>query len=231
MAKELLGKRALINQANTTVVIVTSVAAFVLIFCAVATKTLASQASYQNRVISKKREAVKQLQVDIDAVNKLKTSYKAFTTTSTNVIGGNTVGASMLDCNGTKKDGNNATIILDALPSAYDFGAFTTSLEKLISCQQVGITGINAVDDSLTQASNNTSTTPKPIEIPFSIIVQGSYPNIQALIGAFERSIRPIQVKSVDLKADTQGVLTLNLSAKTYYQPGKSLNISQQEVK
>lgn len=231
MAKELLGKRALINQANTTVVVVTSIAAFVLIFCAVATKTLASQAAYQNRVITKKREAVKQLQADILAVNQLKTSYKAFTTTSLNVIGGNTVGAGMQDCNGTKKDGNNATIILDALPSTYDFGAFNTSLEKLISCQQLAITGINAIDESLTQANNATSTTPQPVEIPFSINVQGPYANVQALIGAFERSIRPVQVQSVDLKAGEDGTLSLNLSAKTYYQPGKTLNISQQVVK
>ncbi|TAH34184.1 hypothetical protein EYC59_03455 [Candidatus Saccharibacteria bacterium] len=231
MAKELLGKRALISQANTTVVVVTSIAAFVLIFCAVATKTLASQAAYQNRVITKKREAVKQLQADIQAVGQLKTSYKAFTTTSRNVIGGNTVGAGSADCNGSKKDGNNATIILDALPSTYDFGAFNTSLEKLLSCQQLTIGSIVATDESLSQANASTSSTPKPIELTFSVSVQGPYANIQGLISAFERSIRPVQIKSVQLTTGGDGSLSLNLTAKTYYQPGKSLNISQQVVK
>lgn len=231
MAKELLGKRALISQANTTVVVVTSIAAFVLIFCAVATKTLASQAAYQNRVISKKREAVKQLQADIQAVGQLKTSYKAFTTTSQNIIGGNTVGTGAQDCNGNKKDGNNATIVLDALPSTYEFGGFNTSLEKLISCQQLTIGSITATDDSLTQAASSMSSTPAPVEIPFSIAVQGPYANIQGLIGVFERSIRPIEIKSVQLTTSGDGTLSLNVSAKTYYQPGKSLNISQKAVK
>ena len=231
MAKELLGKRALIDQANTTVVIVTSIAAFVLIFCAVATKTLASQASYQNRVITKKKEAVKQLQADIQTVDKLKTSYKAFTTTSTNVIGGNSVGTGAQDCSGNKKDGNNATIILDALPSTYDFGAFNTSLEKLISCQQLAIGSIAATDDSLSRGNTSTSASPQPIEIPFAVSVQGPYANIQGLISSFERSIRPVQIQSVQLTTGSEGALSLTVTAKTYYQPGKSLNISQQVIK
>jgi hypothetical protein len=86
-------KRMQINQANTRIVAYVSVAAFILVFSLVATKTLVSQAAYQNRVIGAKRTAVNQLKKDIDATNDLKTSYEAFTTTAQNAIGGNSSGA------------------------------------------------------------------------------------------------------------------------------------------
>ena len=51
-------KRALIDKANTRIVVYVSVAAFILVFSLVSTKTLIGQAAYQNRIISKKRVAV-----------------------------------------------------------------------------------------------------------------------------------------------------------------------------
>src|SRR4051812_19016135 len=94
-------KKALIDKANTRIVIYVSVAAFILVFSLVATKTLISQASYQNRVIGVKRTAVKQLKDDIAATDQLKTAYDAFNGTAQNVLGGNPDGIS-------QQDGNNA---------------------------------------------------------------------------------------------------------------------------
>ncbi len=230
MAKEFLTKRALIDQANTTVVILTSVAAFVFVFCAVATKTLASQAAYQNKIISGKRTAVKQLKTDLGAVSTLKTSYKAFTSTSQNVIGGNTNGTGAQDCSGKGQDGNNAKIVLDALPSSYDFPALTASLEKLMACQQVSITNITGTDEAASQASNTSSATPKAIPMTFSVSAEGSYDKLQGLVSAFEHSIRPVKVTALGLTGN-KDKLTLTVTAETYFQPAKSLNISTKVVK
>ncbi len=224
MAKQVSSKRALIDQANTTMVILTSVAAFIFVFCAIATKTLAGQAAYQNRVISGKKTAVAQLKTDISAVDSLKNSYAAFTGTTQNVLGGNTTGTG-------PQDGNNAKIVLDALPSSYDFPALTTSLEKLMLTQNVQIQSITGTDDEVAQSSNTSSATPTAVPIPFSFGVQGDYPSVQGLIGTFEKSIRPIQVQAIDLTAGNNGVLTLSVTAQTYYQPAKSLNISKTVVK
>src|SRR5882757_3482607 len=92
-------KRLMIDQANARIVVYVSVAAFIVVFSLVATKTLISQASYQNHVISKKRVAVNQLKTDIAATGQLKTAYDAFTGTSQNVLGGNPTGDG-------KQDGN-----------------------------------------------------------------------------------------------------------------------------
>ena len=218
-----LTKRALITKANSTIVIATAVAAFVVIFSLVAGKALLGQAAYQNRVIDAKKKALAQLNSDLDARNTLVASYRTFVNTSQNVLGG------VPDGKGDQ-DGDNAKIILDALPSKYDFPALATSLEKLIKSQNLQIGGITGTDQELTERNNNTSTDPKPIVMPFQVQVSGSYESIQNLIKVFERSIRPFDVLKVDLSGD-QGSMTASIDAQTYYQPEKSLKIKSEVVK
>jgi Tfp pilus assembly protein PilO len=216
-------KRRLIDQANTRIVAYVGVAAFLVVFSLVATKTLIGQAAYQNRVISKKKAAVTQLKTDIAASSQLKTAYDAFTGTSQNVLGGDPSGV-------TSKDGNNAKIILDALPSNYDFPGLTTSLEALLGNQQVQITSITGTDDEVAQSTNQSSVTPQPVAIPFTVSVNGDYTGIQNTVSAFEKSVRPMQIQSLTF-AGNQGKLTLSVAAQTYYQPAKSLNIKKVVVK
>ncbi len=219
----LTGKRALISKANATVVIVTSVAAFICVFSLVATKTLFSQARYQNRVISASHQALNKLKDDVTAANSLNSSYKAFTSTTQNAIGGNPSGVG-------PRDGDNASIVLDALPSHYDFPALVTSLQQLMSSQSVKVNSITGTDDEVAQSANQTSTSPKPVPIPFEVSVTGNYAQIQAVVGAFEHSIRPIQIQKLEVTGN-QDQLTLNITAQTFYQPAKSLNITKKVVK
>lgn len=216
-------KRVMIDKANARIVIYVSIAAFILIFSLVAIKTLISQAAYQNRVISAKKTAVNQLKTDIAATDQLKTSYAAFTETPQNVLGGNPGGTG-------PQDGNNAKIVLDALPSSYDFPGLTTSLESLLTGQGVKIDSISGTDDEVAQSANQSSTNPQPSPIPFTLSAEGDYTGIQNVISAFEHSIRPMQVQTLDI-AGNQGQLTLSLNAQTYYQPAKSLNINKEVVK
>lgn len=214
-------KRSLITKANSTIVAATAVAAFVVVFTLFAGKTLASQAAYQNRVISAKKKALSQLKSDLSARDSLVNSYQAFVDTSQNVLGGNP--------NGTgDQDGDNAKIVLDALPSKYDFPALATSLEKVISSQGLQILGITGTDQELSQ--DQSSATPQPIAMPFQIQVSGSYQSIQSLVSTMERSIRPFQIQTVELSGD-QGSMTATISAQTFYQPEKSLQIGSKVVK
>lgn len=216
-------KRALISKANSTIVISTAVAAFLFIFCAVASKTLISQASYQNRVISSKKKALATLKSDLSARNSLVSSYKSFVGTPQNVLGGNPDGSG-------DKDGDNAKIVLDALPSKYDFPALATSLEKLVQNQGLTVLGISGTDEEVTQAANQTSATPQPIAMPFQVQVSGSYDSIRALVNDFERSIRPFQIQKVELSG-AEGSMTATIDAQTFYQPEKGLNIKTEVVK
>ncbi len=223
MAKGLSTKHALLDKTNSTVVVIVSIAIFVTIFSLVATKSLVSQARYQNRVYATKKVARDQLKSDVDVIKKLKPAYNAFVGTQINIIGGNSLGTG-------PRDGDNAKIILDALPSRYDFPALTTNLDTLVGSQGAHIVSISGTDDEVVQATNTTSTTPTPVAMPFQLTVSGDYDRVKNTIGAFEKSIRPIQLQTLTLSGD-QTNLTLSLSAQTYYQPAKSLNIGKEVVK
>ncbi|HEY8999440.1 MAG TPA: hypothetical protein VIM53_03965 [Candidatus Saccharimonadales bacterium] len=216
-----LTKRSLITKANRTMVTATGVAAFLVVFSLVASNTLFSQMLYQNRVISAKRTAKNQLVSDLSARDSLVNSYKTFVSPQTNLIGGNSDGSGA-------KGGDNAQLVLDALPSQYDFPALATTLEKLLTSDNLQILSITGTDEELSQqsASNGSSA---PIPMPFQFEVSGSYQSIQSMIASFESSIRPFQVQTIQL-AGTEGSMTATVSAQTFYQPGVTLNITNKVV-
>jgi len=111
MAKnQLNGKRGKIDQANSFMVIIIAVSSFLVVFSLTSAKALISQYAYQERVISAQQRTITQIKTDLNAVSSLVTSYEAFANTSTNIIGGNPSGTG-------PRDGNNAKIVLDALPT------------------------------------------------------------------------------------------------------------------
>jgi Tfp pilus assembly protein PilO len=204
-------------------VLSTTVAAFILVFTLVAGKSLVSQMNYQNRVIDAKKTALKHLKEDLQARDTLQQSYNSFIAQNPNVLGG--------DANGTgDKNGDNAKIVLDALPSRYDFPALTTSLEKLINDQNLKIMSINGTDEEATQAANATSPNPQPVAMPFQIQVNGSYQSIKDLTDVMLKSIRPFQIQTLELSGDQSNMIA-RIAAQTYYQPEKDLNITTKVVK
>ena len=216
-------KRIQIDKDQATTVGVVAAAVFVTVFSLVSCKALLTQRSYQQRVITKQEKARDQLKADLDAVSQLETSYKDFISAPDNVIGGNPSGTG-------DRDGDNAKITLDALPSKYDFPALTSSLEKILTDKKLKIGGISGSDDELAQAANQTSSNPKPIEIPFSLSVGGSYQSMQDLVGVLEKSIRPIKVTKATFSGGVSD-MQLALELRTYYQPEKILDIRTEVVK
>jgi hypothetical protein len=223
MAQENSIKRTLITKANSTIVAITAGACFVVVFSIVASTTLVKQLSYQIRVIDAKKTALHNLKTDIAAVDTLAKSYQAFTGTTQNTIGG--------DPNGQGgQDGNNAKIIIDALPSSYDFPALATSLEKILTNQGVVIQSIGGIDDALSQINNQSSSKPSSQPMPFNLTVAGNYDSMRKVVTAFERSIRPIQVQTITFSG-SQDKLTMAVTAQTYFQPAKNLDIKTEVVK
>ncbi len=221
MANTSSTKRSLIGKANSTIVVTTSVTAFLVVFSLIACKTLVSQAGYQNRVIAAKKTAVNQLKTDLDARNSLVVSYKKFVDTTPNIIGGALSGSG-------SQDGGNAELVLDALPSAYDFPALATTLEKILSAQNLQIQSITGIDQELQQVTAATGA-PQAVAMPFQVQVTGSYDAIKGLIDLFGKSIRPFQIQTMDLSGN-QSAMTLSLSAQTFYQPEKTFNIGTEAV-
>lgn len=223
MAKiELSSKRLQISKANLYIVSVVAIACFVSIFALTASKALLSQRSYQAKVIAQKETAKKQLQSNLDARDQLVAQYKGFVSTGTNVIGGSNDGQG-------DRDGDNAKIVLDALPSVYDYPALTASIEKLLTDNGLTIVSIGGTDDEVNQ-SNVSSGTPTPVEMPFTVSFSGKQENIKEFLSVLQRSIRPIHVQQSTISGN-DAQLTVSLTAKTYYQPEKNLTIRKEVVK
>jgi len=215
-------KRSLIAKSNTTIVAVTSGACFVVVFCIVASISLFGQFMYQNRVITANQTALQRLKTNLQATTTLESSYNAFLATPTNIIGGNPGGTG-------SQDGSNTKIVLDALPSKYDYPALATSLEDILLGQGVQIQSITGTDQGATQEGDQSAATPSPQPMPFQVVVSGNYTQIQSVVDAFNRSIRPIQIQTMELTGD-QSKLTLTISAQTFWQPAQNLSISTRVV-
>jgi len=216
-------KRIDVDKANSRIVAVTATSAFIVVFSVIASISLFSQLVYQNRIISVKKKAVAQLKENIQNTDDLVTQYKAFVATPQNVLGGNPLGTG-------PNDGSNAKIVLDALPSKYDFPALASSLEKMMNDKGVAIKSLNGTDDAIAQNSSQGSSNPQPVPVPFEITIGGDYDHVRNAVDAMERSIRPIVIQKIDISGD-QNQLSADITAQTYYQAEKALNITMQVVK
>lgn len=215
-------KRLKIDQANSSIMIIIAVASVLTIFALVSSKSLLSQAAYQRRVLNAKRDTIKQLKANIDNVDKLISQYKVFESQDPNLLGGSRTGQG-------PTDGNNSRIVLDALPSTYDFPALTSSIEKILSNQQINTRSISGTDN---EASNNetVSGNPQPVAMNLAIDSDSDYNGVKTLINDLERSIRPFDIINMSLSG-TESSMNISISVNTYYQPAKTLSITQKEIK
>ena len=225
MAKsEVSSKRVAIDKASAQMVAIIAASAFVTVFCLMASKQVLSQNQYNSRVMSAKQKAYNQLQDNINAFDDLQKSYKAFNSTSTNVIGG------LADGTGDN-DGSNSKIILNALPSTYDFPALTSSLEKMMTDRGLKVSSITGTDDQVNQQGNTESSSPEPVEIPFTFTITGAnYKAVNELFKALQSSIRHFQVDKVDISGGENN-MTVTVEAHTYFQPARSIEPTKKVIK
>lgn len=213
-------KRLQVDQAVKSMVIFLAITAFLIVFCLAACRALLSQRAYQSRVIDEKTKALAQLKANNASATQLVGSYKAFVASPVNIIEGLVEGTG-------DRDGDNAKIVLDALPSKYDFPALATSLDKLSDGRGFTIESINGVDDELNQALITDPST--AIEIPFELSASGNFASIQDFILTLERSIRPITIRNIAIGGN-DNQLTINVAAKTYYQPEKKITVTKKVI-
>ncbi|MFZ1323682.1 MAG: hypothetical protein WAQ57_00795 [Candidatus Saccharimonadales bacterium] len=211
-------KRVQVDRDKTMIFIVVAAASVVTVVALMVSRGFWSQANYLDRVASKKEKAVSQLKDNQAAATELKTSYDTFRGQNPNLIGGSPAGQG-------DRDGDNTKLILDALPSKYDFPALTASLEQLLFGYKIN--GIMGTDDTVVQ---QTVVAGDKIEIPVSVDVTGNYDAIKDLIGKFDKSIRPFSITQLELRG-SNAMLQANFRMKTYYEPEKGLEITEEVVK
>jgi hypothetical protein len=253
-------KHMQIAKANNTMFIVVAVAAILVVFSLASAKTLMSVSSYQHRALKAKQLALQKLQKNVNEAQSLKKQYDNFEEQNPNIIGG--VGGldvaeaiatqgeqgGVIQVNGktislSGQDGDNAKVVLDALPSSYDFPALISSIEKIANLDHLPLQGVGGTDQSDAAANPPTTTSSSSKSaaaaaaatsnsaqaIPFSISTQTDYNTIQALIKDLERSIRPIDITTFSLNGNG-GQMNVSMQATTSYQLPISLTITEKTV-
>ena len=220
-------KHVQIDRTQSTMLAIIIAASVVTIFCLMSAKALLSQAAYQRRVTNANHAAVKQLQANVTAAKELVTQYNQVFegTNPSNIIGGK----NDKSANAVPPNGDNARIVLDALPSKYDFPALLTSVTKLLVNNGISTAQVTGTDESAS-INNDASANPKPVQMQLIISGTGSYQSVQNFIKDLERSIRPFDVVSLQISGP-QDNLSFSLTVNTYYQPAKTLNIVTKEIK
>jgi hypothetical protein len=99
-----------------------------------------------------------------------------------------------------------------------------------VTSQGLQIESMTGSDDEVAQAGNQSSPDPKPVEMPFQIVTSGNYASTRNTIEAFGRSIRPFQIKNLQIEVG-QDAMSMTLEAKTFYQPAKNFNLTKKVVK
>lgn len=211
-------KKAQVSKDQAIVLALVSIAAVALIATLVVSKGLWSRASYLGSVADKKEAAVTQLEANKQALGELEKAYEEFAGRNPNMLGGNSTG---LDA----RDGSNATLVLDALPSKYDFPALSSSVERLLT--GYSITEFSGTDDSVAQAA--AADVVGPVEMPFTLGVKTTYDGFKQMITSFNKSIRPFQVTKLELSGSNTS-LEISVQAKSYYQPERGMQITEEQV-
>ncbi|CAN5697758.1 hypothetical protein BH23PAT2_BH23PAT2_03120 [soil metagenome] len=231
-------KHIQVDKANSAVVAALSVASFVLVFAGFAANALMTQRNYQARVILEKSATLDKIDQNYENAQSLQTTYGAFVSNPQNIIGGSSEGDG-------QRDGDNARIILDSLPSSYDFPALVTSMEKLLTDANVNIEEISGTDNELTQGVSEdelgndigdeaveggaVTVDEGSIEIPLTVGISSSYDGVKGLIGIFERSIRPFHIGTMTISGSNNN-MRLDLQIKTYFQPEKVFEVRTEVV-
>ncbi len=214
-------KQVQIDKTNTVVVATIAVASACLVFSIIATKALWGQASYNKKVITAKESTVRQLEANIASINDLNKSYRAFVAEPTNIIGGSSTGTG-------DRDGDNAKITLDSLPSVYDFPGTISGINKILITTGVVDININGTDQEVENAAKeNTAIT----SIPLTISAGGNLESTQSLLTALDQSIRPMNVNSIEYSTDSNGELTVTVKLDTWYQPKKKFEVKTEVVR
>ena len=207
-------KHAQIKQASTQTFIAVAVASVIVSMSLVSINILWGTSKFNNRVHNAQESARDVLKANLEAVGPLNESFERLE------IGSNLIP----DQSGDKK---NSEVILDALPSNFDFPELAASINNLAEKSGVVLESFSGID--LGAEAVQTSPNPEAQQIPFNLEVEGSYDSVSKFLRGIENSIRPIKVLTVGLTGTTNK-LRATVTAETSYQPAFDLTIQKEAI-
>lgn len=195
-------------------------ASIVIGVCAILMQFLIRQLMFNGTVLSKLNETNQTIEGNVKAYDGLKASVVKLTANS--------------NLTGLKK-GDNSTalqVIIDALPTEDNRTALATSMQKEV----IGPSGV-VLDSFVAQSSdvagyaNTTSSlTAGAQSFDFTFSIVGTYDQVKQAIRNIERSIRPINIKTLDIVGTDQR-LQATITATTYYQLPKTVELGKKTIK
>jgi len=203
-------KRAQIANATRTMFIWIIVASIVLGFGVVGSVFLVQRLVYNQKVLNAQGVALSNIDYDSKNVSDLEGNLRALDADEN------------LSLVKASPDDQPVQAILDALPSDPNSLALGASLQqKLLAA----VPGLNVqslqVDQDAETLGDGT--------LPFTLTVDGSQDSIMNVLTNFERSIRTINVTSLDIiGGDSQ---TMTLSGQAYYQPSLTFELKKETIK
>lgn len=221
-----LRKRQQIDASKRTMFMAVALAAFVSGIALVVSFFLVQQIIFHGKIIATKQDTIGTIKDNAKAIEQLKDDIRVLDTNTA--------------LNSVKVNQENSAlqVILDALPAEPNADALGASLQFKIAQPVDGITiealSVVPTDADTTVApviaeeeSNNESEYPS---IRFNMVVSGSAASLQSLLSRFEKSIRVIELTSVEVQAGSSGN-RMSMMGRAYYEPARDIQIGKKVVK
>lgn len=219
-------KRTQIAKANRTMFIWIAVASALIGTSAVVSIFLFQKLAYTEQVLTEKQKTVSTLDHNLKVVDDLKADVKALE-----------VNTALMSVKANDSD-EALQVVLDALPSEANSLALGASLQTRLLAGIDGNYSLKALQvdpvvgvETLADTSVVDATAPATLNvINFNFSMQGDQDALKKVLQNLERSIRTIVVDRISM--DTQGgQLLLSVEGHAFYQPAKSIDFVEQEVK
>lgn len=218
-----LRKRQQIDSSKRTMFIVVAVVALVSGIALVVSFFLVQQILFHGKVISAKQSTLDTIKSNIAVVDDLKNNVRVLDTNTA------------LNSVRTSEESSALQVILDALPAESNADALGASLQIRFAGEVSGLkvdslvvtpTDIEDVSGGSTDSDSDGGAS----SIGFTMSVSGSADMLKEFLTRLERSIRVIEITSVDIRTGSEG-LTMNIIGHAYYEPGRNIELGTKVVK
>ena len=218
-------KRQQIANSNKTMFIWVAGASVLVAFALVISIFLIKQIMFTEKVLIKKGETVSNLNKNKEAAGELDKAINKLRANRN------------LSASRSGASDNNLDVIIDAMPYAADPVGLGSSLQSvLLTGTSIESLSVDTPSTGGTDTSTSVDTTSLQLvgdaqPITFSFKATGTSDQLKALFSRLNRSIRPIQIMSVQIESASDGKLTATVQAATFYQPQKKLDLKETVVK
>lgn len=220
-----LKKRQQIQNANRTMFLWIVAASVAVAICLVFGQFMLRQFMFNNKIIGAKNETYATLRDNKESFETLKSEVNKLVSNQS---------LSKLRVSDTD---TALQVVVDALPTTDDRAALATSLQQVVLARSgVAVESINVIDaegattsEAEDGAAAGTSSDTVG-EVIFTVVINGSYEQIQQALTDMEATIRPLSMQKVELEG-SGSQLRATITAKSFYLPAKTAELKKETIK